>query len=353
MTRAGYVAITLAVGLAHGRHDPAALLDSWRQWDTGWYLDISRRGYFDPATAVFFPLYPAAIAGIAAVLGEPSRLAAALVLANGGALAAIVGMVALGVQEVGEAAGRLSVLLFLSYPFAFYLAAAYTEGPFIAFAVWSVVMARRGRWGPAAGLAFLAGLTRVTAIILILPLVWELGRQRGWWNPWLAPLAGAVPAAVLLFMAYLWRRFGDPLLFLKEQSLAWHRHPVDIFTVLPRAAARILRLPLLDETRWVQTAEVTAVLLFAALTVFAVRRQPLSFTLFMVGLLYLSVASPITTGPYYLQSAGRFLLAAVPGFLYAARLLAGRRYLELPVLAAGSGLQAFFVGLFLNGHVIE
>ena len=88
MTRAGYVAITLAVGLAHGRHDPAALLDSWRQWDTGWYLDISRRGYFDPATAVFFPLYPAAIAGIAAVLGEPSRLAAAVVLANGGALAA-------------------------------------------------------------------------------------------------------------------------------------------------------------------------------------------------------------------------------------------------------------------------
>src|SRR5947207_2884234 len=83
-----------------------------------------------------------------------------------------------------------------------------------------------------------------------------------------------------------------------------------------RAGARILRLPLLDETRWVQTAEVTAVLLFAALTVIAVRRQPLSFTLFMVGLLYLSVASPITTGPYYLQSAGRFLLAAVPGFLY-------------------------------------
>ncbi|HEX6350464.1 MAG TPA: hypothetical protein VF160_13870 [Candidatus Dormibacteraeota bacterium] len=347
------MAITVAVGFAHGRHDPATLLDRWRQWDTGWYLEISRRGYFEPAATVFFPLYPAAMAAVAAVAGDQFRLAGGLMLANAGGLAAIAGVVALGAREAGDTVGRRAARLFLAYPFAFYLAAAYTEGPFAAFAVWSLAMARRGRWGPAAGLAFLAALTRVTAVILILPLLWELGRQRGWWNRWTLPVAGAVPAAVALYAAYLWRRFGDPLLFLKEQSRAWHRQPIDPVTVLPRAAARILRLPLLDETRWVQTAEVAAVLLFALLTLFALRRQPLSFTIYMAALIYLSVGSPIVTGPYYLQSAGRFLVVAAPAFLYAARRLQGRAWLEVPLLAISSGLQALFLGLFLAGHVIE
>ncbi|TAN32085.1 hypothetical protein EPN29_10195 [bacterium] len=374
VTRAGFLLLTVVAGAVHGSHVPGSLLELWDQWDTHWYQLISRQAYFSPKATVFFPLYPALLGALAGALGhaggpvwpapDPVRLGAAMLVANLGGLAAIAGVVALGAAEEDEALGRRAARLFLAYPFAFYLAAAYTEGPFIAFAVWSLLLARRGRWAPAAGLAFLAALTRVTAVILVLPLIWDLGRQRGWWQRQTAlarlgeisrllAMAAAVPAAIGLYMAYLATRFHDPLLFVREQSIGWHRQAALIFSVPFQAAARIVRLPLASEGRWVQTAELLAVLLVAVLLVSAARRQPLAFTLYTAGLLYLALAAPIVSGSYYLQSAGRFMCAAVPAFLALGRLLQRHRVLETVVLGAGFGLQAVFLAAFLAGQAIE
>src|SRR5579884_371466 len=83
-------------------------------------------------------------------------------------------------------------------------------------------------------------LTRPTGVILVAPLAYEYGRTHGWWARdtlrdgalWSGPGRGrigealaviaAAPAALALYMVYLWRAFGDPLLFLHAQRYWRH-----------------------------------------------------------------------------------------------------------------------------------
>ena len=65
--------------------------------------------------------------------------------------------------------------LVAAYPMAFFLAAAYTEGIFLAFAIFCLYFLRRGFWYGAAICAFCATLTRFTGIVLLLPMIWEYG----------------------------------------------------------------------------------------------------------------------------------------------------------------------------------
>jgi len=55
-----------------------ATLGVWERFDTLWYLHIAREGYDRPATAVFYPLYPALIRAIS-WLAHPPLLAALVV----------------------------------------------------------------------------------------------------------------------------------------------------------------------------------------------------------------------------------------------------------------------------------
>jgi hypothetical protein len=52
------------------------------------------------------------------------------------------------------------------------------------------------------------------------------------------------------------------------------------------------------------------------------------------------------------QSAGRYMLAAFPGFWMVARWVAGRPWLEFSLLAAGLPLQATLLVLFVLGGQI-
>src|SRR5262249_7749716 len=135
--------------------------------------------------------------------------------------------------------GCFAVRMAAAYPLAFFLAAPYTEGPFLAFAAFALLFARRARWPLAAGCIFLATLTRPTGVILVAPLLYEYGRQLGWWRritqrigEWrrmltlprlgeIAALVAAAPAALGAYMFFLQVRFGDPLLFLHAEEKYW------------------------------------------------------------------------------------------------------------------------------------
>jgi len=157
-----YFSVVLnAPGMAHAR----SLLQAWDQYDTNWYLLISRQGYFSPEASAFFPLYPTLVGGVSALLGhahgpiwpafDALRLLVALGVANAFTLAGFIGLALLAVHEYGEErTASLTVLVAAAFPFAFFLAAAYTEGPFLAAAVFTLYFARRGEWKWAAVAGF-------------------------------------------------------------------------------------------------------------------------------------------------------------------------------------------------------
>lgn len=374
-TRFAYAVFSyFAVVLNHqGPSQARSLLQVWDQYDTHWFLLISRSGYFDPSAAAFFPLYPGLVGAISAMLGHAHgpiwpafdglRLGIALGVANLGALLGFVGLALLAAHEYGEErAASMPVLLAAAYPFAFFFAAAYTEGPFLAAAVFTLYFARRGAWRWAAAAAFVAGLTRSTAVVLVLPLAWEYGRQRGWWTRGgqrnlgaqrvLEALAvvGAAPVAIALFAAFLWQRFGTPTFWLTIQSTGWHRQAMAPWLTFARLGHRLLFFPPFSGSEAQLILNLLPLLLCLAVTAIACRQMPFAFILYTLGLCCLSISAPILGRDELIESAGRFLAVAIPVFLVLGRWLGTRQVLAQAWVSAGFMVQAVLLTAFFAGR---
>jgi hypothetical protein len=365
----------LSASAPHPAFTLDALLQTWNRWDAQRYAQIAAHGYDTVANTAFFPLFPLLVALVSFALGNSHQLVAALLVANLSALAAFIAVGLLAAGEDGiDAAGR-TIRVLAAYPLAFFLATVYADGLFLALATFSLFCARRGMWYRAALCAFLAALTRPTGAVLVLPLLWEFGRQQGWWRRerwqggrWrqsldelsqpgtlarVAALAGAVPLGVGVYAAYLWTRFGHPLIFLYVQGWFWHRVDKPLWWSLPHAAAAFLATPAgtYDQARLL--VDLAPLLLCALVTVVTIRRVPFAFTLYMLGVLYLAVAAPMLDqqlgDPDLFVSSGRFLLAAAPIFLVLGRWTARRPWLDLLVVSGGFLLQAVFAAFFLTG----
>ncbi len=396
-------AVLIAPGArVHGysQISPRALLYAWKQWDAYWYIEIAHQGYWNWKTTAFFPLYPALIRATSFVVGQHWLLIAVLI-SNLAALGAFAGMALLAANEHGglRAADRV-LLVFAAYPLAFFLAAPYTEGLFVAFAAFTLLFARRAMWRWAALTAFLAALTRPTSAVLFLPLIWEFGRAHGWWQsaegalvdlrrqgwagvselratasargtrvrealrtrcsaaalPWrgalnVALVVAAIPAGFGVYMSYLGLRYHHPLLFLHAQRYFWGRVEMPLWVSIPMAIKQFVSLPFLSYYQARDLVDYVPLVLFALITLVMIHRQPFAFTLYTAGLLYLAVASPIvgTQDPEMFQSAGRFLLAAVPVFLALGAWARRRPTLAMLLLGGGFMLQAALAAYYLTG----
>lgn len=379
---------TYVVGYVHHAHLSAAVLVRvWEQWDGGWYVSIGANGYQTPAAAGFFPLYPLLIHAGTLVLGRRGALVSAMLVSNLASLAAFggIGLLAAYEAHAQDAAWR-AIRVTAAYPLAFYLVAPYTEGPFLALSVFAIYCARRGSWRWAAACAFCAGLVRPTGIVLELPLVWEFGRQHGWWRrevwdvarwraasrrwlhrQWLhsgvalrprATLTAllvivAVPAAFACVAAYDAARFGDPLLYVHAQDSYWHHAQWTVWHTTAAIISSLLHPPATYYWRMLILVDITAVVVCVVITLAMIRRIPFAFTLYMAGLLYLLVTAPVPSRPEVIPSAARYLLVAFPVVLILGRWTERRPWLEFLILCGGFMLQAMFATMFLSGTWIE
>jgi hypothetical protein len=367
-------ATLLLPGAAGAATSLPALGVAWLQWDAKWYVQIAQAGYFSDQSTAFFPLYPLLVHAIGVMLGG-HYLAAALLISNLGTLGAFIGLALLAAREFGSArTASYAVITFAAYPLAFFLAAPYTEGAFVALAAFALYFARTGRIRAAAACAFLATLLRPTGIILLAPLVWEYGVQRGWWTSWRAHLrhlvtfrdwrwrgsggaletllvAGAVPAAFALYALFLGARFGDPLLFLHAEQRYWNHtaigSPIASGTAPPPTTPTGFLSPSYAQAR--SLVDLAPLAIFLLLTIVLARRQPVTYTLYMAGLLALILASPRPDRLGYFGAAGRFLCAALPIFLWLGRWSETRPWLYLLLTSAGFLLQATLATVFLTG----
>ena len=358
-------------GFVVGRWDLGTLLGSWGRWDAGIFVDISQNGYHSRPHAAFFPLYPMLIRLATTVAGQRYALLAALLISNLAALAGFIGLALLAAHEDGPGAAPGAVRALAAYPLAFFLAAPYSDALLLATATFTLLWARQGAWKRTAVAAFLAALTRSSALILVLPLVWEYGRQHGWWERerWRTfrprrllnirggaeaiMVLGALPLGLAVYVAYLWRQFGEPLLFLRAHALYWNRHLEPVWVTLRHALGMLVRTPLGTYWSVLIALDLGALLAFGVLTVVVLRRQPVSFTLYMAGLLFLSTAAPTLLLPDPLSSVGRELLVAIPVFLLLGRWLRRWPALDLLIVAGGFMLQAALTTYFLSGGWVE
>jgi Gpi18-like mannosyltransferase len=263
-------------------------------------------------------------------------------------------------ELLGSRVALWSVVFISVFPTALFFQAVYSESLFLLLTVLSFWWARRGRW-PLAGLAgLLAVLTRSSGVVLLLPLAvmwWEQrrgGELRLPGGPAAGPAAPVrrpsglsaawlllVPAGLVVYMAYLWRAFGDPLLFGAVQAY-WGRE-----LTLPTTAIWRGTVTAVSGVRWLAAhgvgpilgtrlpsggldSDVVANLLefcgfAAALAMLAAcwRRLPAAYTLYALAALLFPLVYSTTARPLY--SLPRFILVVFPLFIGAAAVLVRHR----------------------------
>ncbi len=372
---------------------PLTILRGWEQWDSDWYYAIARAGYYSKESTVYFPLFPALLHVCWRIFGEQNLLLCSLIISYAGSLAAFIGMGLLAAHEFKDRAAALpAVRVLAAYPLALFLLAPYTEGLFLGLAVWALYCMRRGWWWGAATCAYFAALTRSTSLVLWLPMIWEFGRQQGWWamlalrwrarsslwddlraewddrlftvrawRPswgWLRDLVRgvlalcAVPLGIGTFALYCAIRYGDPLSFFHEES-AWFHQTMPVWQTLGVVKEYYQTIPPWTYYQARFLVDFVPLVLFAAVTVVGAlsRRWPFAYSLYMLGLLVVCLISPTINGsfPFPLMSVSRYLLAAIPVFLFVGQWSRRRPWLEQIAVIGGFMFQALFTAFYLNG----
>lgn len=312
-------------------------LDIWARWDSGYYLEIARHGYsFAPgemSSVAFLPLYPLLMRLLA--LGSESvevLTAVGWLISNAATVLAFWLLWRMICAQEGPLVARRTLAFLALFPTSFYLSVVYTEGLFLLLTVAAFYCARRGRWWAAGLLGAAGGATRVIGTLIVLPLAleWHAQRDRSWRDlAWLA----LVPLGLLSYMAYLYARWGDPLLFQRAQE-AWGRSASGV-GAMGRLADLLAGG---DPLARLWSALAAAPLDFAAiglgllLLVALLRQQPLSHVLYAAYSLAVPLATLLTT------SMPRYLIVIFPFFLALGRRIT-RPWLCALVLALSYALQ--------------
>jgi len=153
-----------------------SLLGVWERFDTLWYIEIARHGYDKPMATVFYPLYPILIRAVSVL--TRSELAAAPLISTGATFFLFWGALRLFDLDGTSPASTRAILLWAVWPASFVFFAGYPDSLVCALIVWSLVLARSGRWLPASALGLLAGLTKAMGCLAAVPLLWIAWKDR-------------------------------------------------------------------------------------------------------------------------------------------------------------------------------
>lgn len=188
-------------------------------FDGQWYIQIAEQGYNpkalfeEPRNIVFYPLYPALLAGFNFIIQNTAL--ASLLLANIFSALGLLLFWKLSRFEFGthkEAYWALGFIVLL--PMGVFWHASYTEGLFLLLSIASIFSARKKNWIGAGLFGALATLTKVQGVLLfpILLLEWwlqyrESKKEGASKLSWLWILA--IPLALICFFAYMYTLTGD------------------------------------------------------------------------------------------------------------------------------------------------
>ncbi len=327
---------------------PLRLRQDLLAWDGEWFHRIATEGYaaLPRPSLRYFPLLPALGRGLSTVLFGNVGLSL-VVLANLLALAAGALLYRLALEETGDErlARRATWFLALAPP-SFVLVMAYTESLAILLAVATFLALRRRCWGWAAVSGFLSGLARPLGVLLSVPAAIEAlprlredpPRQR------LARLAaiGAPFAGCATYLAWVWVRFGDPLLPYSSQQTPDFRggfaNPlVTLATTIVDLLAGRFATKNVPHLPWA--------LVFVALAVVVCRRWPPSYAAFAVTILVVALSTE------RLGSLERYVFACFPFVLAVASLTASQRVERVVLVASGLAMTSYATMTFLAVYV--
>jgi hypothetical protein len=251
--------------------------------------------------------------------------------------------------ELDTAAAERAIYYLVAFPTAYFLAAGYNHSLFLVLVLGCLYAMRRGHWWLAGGIGALAGATRSTGLLLMVPFAYEYLRQRGWRGirADMAALA-LVPVGMVAYCWYTWHTLGDFLAFSTAQAY-WRRAPDWPGHTLLLGIRTMVRTPLLNgyeiDLDVGLTVIVLALLGLGLVGPWKLRRDQRYLLLYGVPAALLPLFFPrLDNNP--MLSMSRLLLDVVPVFLVLAKMGANRwfdRVLPYPLIATQCVLLVLFL----------
>ncbi len=316
-------------------------------WDGWWYRGISRHGYssFSPhrqSPVAFFPAYPLLMRFLSPT-DDPMVTGVLLTLACG--LGDAVLFHRWCRAKLGTEKARVCLLVFLLYPFAFFLmGAVYADALFLLAALGAFLALEADRPLLAGLAAAVATATRPVGAALVVGL-WVLAlERRGFFEkrdgpnrPALRPKdAGLLlaPAGLLAYCLYLYLRFGRPLAFIEVAGApGWGQRPGPQTWLKLEWLKAMMASPYLDGHHAHIVGNALAAAVALALVPWVFRRFGLGYGVFAIAAV---LGAALSTRDFI--GMGRYVLAAFPCFAAAGDFLYARRLTWLVLGASGATL---------------
>ena len=283
----------------------------WANFAGGDFLALAKEGYGPPpglGTYIFFPLFPWLIKQVALVV--PDYLASGLILVHLSLVLALYFLYQLVKLDYKENIAKLTLVLLMIFPTAFFFGSISTESFFLLLVVLTFYLARKKFFFLACLVALLASATRFAGIFLWPALIWEV--WQGHDRPTLIWLA-LPPLGLLAYMKYLLVRTGDAFFFLKVSPDFGPNLVISKLILLHQVFFRYAKMLIFssqaDMNFAVVILEFIVGTLFLGLTIIALKRLRFSYSIFML----LSYLIPTLAGTFV--SVPRYALTIFPGFI--------------------------------------
>lgn len=327
-------------------------------WDSGWYFDIARRGYYfypdGQSSVAFFPLYPLLMRIVAWPFGGSDRALwlAGILISYAAFVAALAVLHDLAERMTGSReSARRAVLYIAIFPFSFFFARVYTESLFLLVSLLAVAAAVRSTWWIAGVFGALAALTRPNGVLIAIPLLCLAlaGRpdvrtllKRG-------VALSIVPLALAGYSFYVYGLTGDPLAWLGAQRhwqySLWHP-PWRQLVSLAASIGQHGPYDVFFSSKYApyQIVHGTIAFLVLLLTPVVFKRLGLALGAYTLA----GVLVPLSASD--LQGIGRYTAVLFPLFIALGTLRSDRLHEALLVVSAL--FLAVFAGLFVTLHPI-
>lgn len=212
----------------YNQHQSWNIISIHSRWDSNWYQDLVKNGYERKtndtlSNLVFFPSYPS-IMKVISIFTAGDLVFSGWIVSSLFLVLSCMLLFKFVKKFHKEADPLQSVFLLLIFPTAFFLNAVYTESLFLFLSLATFYFAFEKKYFWAGVFGFFAALTRISGILLFLPILLQFITTEGYdfrtlKKTWPIML---IPAGTALFFLYHWIYFGSPLLFFKIES-AWGR----------------------------------------------------------------------------------------------------------------------------------
>ncbi len=320
---------------------------NWHAWDGAAYLHLAQFGYTpgpianDGVLIAFLPLYPIAIRMVS-VITHLSFFMSALSVSFVFGLFGVILLYKLAKAWKGSDCARATTLLFAFFPWSFFLSAPYTESLFLFLTLVSILLLNTKYLVLAAFTIALASITRLTGLLLLPLLLYQLWQQR----VRLAPSVLSLFVASSTFFSYLlfqYQNYGTPWAFLQAQKINWYHSA----TFPWKGLASLWHFGhTASDAAFMWRTDFAVALVIITTLIMSYRRIPRLLWWFGLGVVLLTFSSNFILG------TSRYLMMVFPFFFYWGWQLSQRPLILNLLVAVSAGWLGFNTLLFvLQRHI--